>query len=132
RPPRQSLTDGPSTVFWVAVTALIVLIKPSTIPKLSLSTLASGAKQLVVQDALDTMVWSAFSSLWFTPITNVGVSSFAGADITTFFAPASICFWAVSLVRKKPVDSITTSAPTSPAFRLAGDLSVETASVLAV
>ena len=35
RPPRQSLLEGPSTVFWVAVVAWIVLIKPSTIPNLS-------------------------------------------------------------------------------------------------
>ena len=41
----------------------------------------------------------------------------------TFLAPASMCFWAVSLVRNRPVDSITTSAPTSPHFRLAGSFS---------
>ena len=43
---------GPSTVFWVAVTAWIVLINPSSIPKLSLMILAKGARQFVVQDAL--------------------------------------------------------------------------------
>ena len=53
RPPRQSLLEGPSTVFWVAVVAWIVLIKPSTMPKLSFMTFARGAKQLVVQDALE-------------------------------------------------------------------------------
>jgi hypothetical protein len=31
----------------------------------------------------------------------------------TFFAPAARCFSAVSLVRNRPVDSTTTSAPTS-------------------
>ena len=41
----------------------------------------------------------------------------------TFLAPASMCFCAVSLVRNRPVDSITTSAPTSPHFRLAGSFS---------
>jgi hypothetical protein len=40
----------------------------------------------------------------------------------TFFAPASMCFWAVSLVRKSPVDSMTMSAPTSPHFSSAGSL----------
>src|SRR6201996_9255538 len=74
RPPLQSLADGPSTVFWVAVTAWMVLIRPSSIPNLSFSTLAIGAKQLVVHEALDTMVCSAFNDLWLTPITNVGVS----------------------------------------------------------
>jgi hypothetical protein len=53
RPPRQSLLEGPSTVFWVAVVAWMVLIKPSTIPNLSWITLARGARQLVVQEALE-------------------------------------------------------------------------------
>ncbi len=35
--------------------AWTVVIRPSTIPKLSLITLASGAGQLVVQEALETM-----------------------------------------------------------------------------
>jgi hypothetical protein len=34
-PPRQSLCDGPSTVFRVAVMAWTVVIRPSTIPKLA-------------------------------------------------------------------------------------------------
>ena len=53
----------------------------------------------------------------------MGVSSLDGADCTTFFAPASRCFWQVSLVRKKPVDSTTTSAPTSFQRRFAGSFS---------
>src|SRR6201996_4068664 len=130
RPPLQSFADGPATVFWVAVTAWIVLIKPSSIPNLSFSTLAIGAKQLVVHEAFETIVWSAFNWVWLTPITKVGVSSFAGALITTFLAPASICFWAVSWVRNKPVDSITTSAPTSLHLRLAGSFSAVTRIVL--
>src|SRR5829696_5598901 len=40
--------------------------------------------------------------------------SVAGAEITTFFAPASRCFCAPSRFVKKPVDSSTTSTPTSP------------------
>ena len=46
--------EGPSTVFCVAVTACTVVMRPSTIPKLSWITLAKGARQLVVQLALDT------------------------------------------------------------------------------
>jgi hypothetical protein len=53
RPPRQSLLEGPSTVFCVAVVACTVVINPSTIPKLSWITLAKGARQLVVQEALE-------------------------------------------------------------------------------
>merc|ERR1719262_1149928 len=58
RPPRQSLPPrlGPSTVSCVAVIACTVVIKPSTSPKLSWTTLANGARQLVVQLALDTTV----------------------------------------------------------------------------
>jgi hypothetical protein len=53
RPPRQSFPEGPSTVFWVAVVAWTVVIKPSMMVYLSLRTLASGARQLVVHDALE-------------------------------------------------------------------------------
>jgi hypothetical protein len=34
RPERQSLPEGASTVFWVAVVAWQVVIRPSTMPKL--------------------------------------------------------------------------------------------------
>merc|ERR1719487_2023013 len=58
RPPRQSLPDGPSTVFCVAVVACTVVIKPSLMPYVSLMTLASGARQLVVHEALERMLIS--------------------------------------------------------------------------
>ena len=54
RPPRQSFLEGPSTVFWVAVVEWTVVIRPSVMPQLSCSTLAMGARQLVVQEALET------------------------------------------------------------------------------
>ncbi len=122
RPPRQSLLLGPSTVFCVAVAACTVVISPRLIPHLSLSTLAIGARQFVVQLALE-MIASPLYVLSFTPKTNIGVSSLEGADRMTFFAPASRCFCAVALSRNRPVDSITTSAPTSAHFRLAGSRS---------
>ena len=53
RPPRQSLLDGPSTVFCVAVAACTVVIRPRLMPHLSFSTLATGARQLVVHEALE-------------------------------------------------------------------------------
>ena len=55
RPPRQSLLEGPSTVFWVAVAACTVVISPRLIPKVSFNTLAIGARQLVVHDAFETI-----------------------------------------------------------------------------
>ena len=48
-------------------------------PHLSLSTLAIGARQLVVHEALE-MIASPLYFVWFTPKTNIGVSSFDGAD----------------------------------------------------
>ena len=48
--------------------------------------LARGARQFVVQDALDTTVILGSYLLLFTPITNIGASA-EGADITTFLAP---------------------------------------------
>src|SRR5205085_6886913 len=72
RPPRQSFLLGPSTVGCVEVIAWTVVISPSDRPKLSLMTLAMGARQLVVQEALETTVCLAGSYLvWLTPITSV-------------------------------------------------------------
>ena len=56
RPPRQSLFDGPSTVFCVAVAACTVVIRPRLMPKVSFNTLATGARQLVVHEAFEMMV----------------------------------------------------------------------------
>merc|ERR1711972_1136528 len=69
RPPRQSFADTPSTVFCVAVYAWIVVMRPFSMPTFSCrSTWHRGAKQLVVQDALDTMCIEDLSySLWLTP-----------------------------------------------------------------
>src|SRR5690606_2556369 len=100
RPPRQSLLLGPSTVFCVAVAACTVVIRPRLMPHLSCSTLASGARQLVVHEALEMIASPAYRS-WFTPNTNIGVSSLLGADWMTLRAPASRCFWQVSLVRNR-------------------------------
>mgnify|MGYP002508921531 CR=1 FL=1 len=39
---------------WVGVTEWTVVIRPSTMPNFSFRTLAMGARQLVVQEALET------------------------------------------------------------------------------
>ena len=49
---------------------------------------AIGAKQLVVHDAAEITVSAAVRTLWFVLNTTVGRSLPAGAEITTFFAPA--------------------------------------------
>merc|ERR1712061_457368 len=86
RPPLQSLAEGPSTVFWVAVVAWTVVMRPSRMPNLSWRTLAMGAKQLVVQEALETTVMSLEYLSSLTPMTNMGASA-EGAEMTTFLAP---------------------------------------------
>src|ERR1700746_3219621 len=93
-------------------------------PKLSRSTLAIGATQFVVQEALEMIVWASGSYLSsLTPIT-IGISwSLAGAEMMTFFAPASMCARAAGPVVNRPVDSITTSTPRSPHGSLAGSRS---------
>src|SRR3954447_10528214 len=96
-------------------------------PIASLATFATGARQLVVHDALE-MTWCAslsyFSKL--TPRTTVMSSSDAGAEMMTLVAPASMCFCASARFVKKPVDSTTTSTPRSFHGRLAGSRSAST------
>ena len=58
-------------------------------PNLSFRTFAIGARQLVVQEALETKFMSLVYLSRLTPQTNIGVSSLDGADMTTFLAPAS-------------------------------------------
>merc|ERR1719486_1897030 len=113
RPPRQSLPDGPSTVFCVAVVACTVVIRPSTIPYSSLMILASGARQLVVHEALDSTLMSLVYDVWLTPITNIGASA-EGAEMMTFLAPPCRYMLAFSMTVKMAVDSQTMSAPASP------------------
>lgn len=71
-----------------------------------------GARQLVVQDALEIIVSSFVNSCSLTPFTTVLTCSgpFAGALMRTFFAPALRWRLADSLVQKNPVDSTTISA----------------------
>merc|ERR1719171_416547 len=109
RPPRQSLPprEGPSTVSWVAVIACTVVMRPSTMPNLSLTTFASGARQLVVHEALLTTWMSDLYSVWFTPQTNIGTSSFGGAEMITFLQPPPRWRLAFGLSQKTPVDSQT-------------------------
>merc|ERR1719426_504604 len=110
RPPRQSLPDGPSTVFCVAVVACTVVMRPSLMPYVSLITLASGPRQLVVHEALESTLTSLVYLVWLTPITNMGASA-EGAEMITFLQPPWMCIEAFSMTVKMPVDSHTMSAP---------------------
>ena len=56
-----------------------------------------GARQLVVQEAAEMMVSSFFRVFSLTLKTTVGRSLPAGAEMTTFLAPALMWAWALSL-----------------------------------
>jgi hypothetical protein len=106
------------------VYAWTVVIRPLTMPKFSSRTLAIGATQLVVQEALEMTWWFAASYLSsLTPITIVMSSSLAGAEMMTFLAPPAMCFSASAFLVKMPVDSMTMSTPSSPHGRSAGSRS---------
>ncbi len=99
----------------------MVVIRPLTMPNSSLRALAIGARQLVVHDALEITVWAVGSYCsWFTPMTMVMSSLVAGAEMMTFLAPPSMCARALVASVKKPVDSMTTSAPTSAHLQVGG------------
>ena len=106
----------------------MVVISPRSMPHSSCSTFASGARQLVVQEALEMTVCFAGSySPSLTPMTTVTSSFLAGAEMMTFFAPPSTCTLALVASVKMPVDSITTSAPRSPHGNWAGSRSANEA-----
>ena len=120
-----------SRIRWSLVYEWIVFIRPRRIVNRSCTTLAAGARQLVVQLAL-LMIWccsgSYFPSL--TPSTIVMSSPLAGALMITFFAPASMWARALSASVKMPVDSITMSTPRSPHGSCAGSLTWRTLTAL--
>ena len=98
--------------------------KPSSIPYASWRTLASGARQLVVHEALETIRSPGSSSSSLTPSTTMrSMTSFAGTVSSTFSAPPRKCRSSFSRERKTPVDSTTRSAPSFPHGIAAGSFS---------
>jgi hypothetical protein len=90
--------------------------------KVVIDDLGWGAKQLVVQDALLTILSELSCFSWFTPITNMGALA-EGAEMMTLLAPPFKWAPTFSMVVKTPLDSMTYSAPASPYLMLAGSLS---------
>merc|ERR1719311_1932484 len=88
-------------------------MRPSTMPLFSCTIFASGARQLVVHDALERMLMSLVYAVWLTDITNIGASA-DGAEMITFLAPPLRWADALSMTVKMPVDSQTMSEPVSP------------------
>src|SRR3954464_1045019 len=109
----------------------MVVIVPLWMLKLSFTTLVMGARQLVVQLALEMMLCFAGSYLFsFTPSTMVMSSFVAGAEMMTFFTGPRMCFLASSALVKRPVDSITPCAPTEAQSNCAGAFWANTRIVL--
>merc|ERR1719379_819452 len=96
-------------------------MRPFSMPMPSFrSTWHKGAKQFVVQDALETTCMLALSySVWLTPMTKVFRSPLPGAEMMTFEAPASMWPFALSASTNRPVDSMTYSTPIAPHGNLA-------------
>src|SRR3954463_5647090 len=102
-------------------------MKPCLNPKLSITTFTIGTRQLVVQEAFEMIACFAGSYLsLFTPMQIVMSSPFAGAEITTFLAPAARCLDALSLSVKRPVLSSTNSTPRSFHGSFSGSLIADT------
>src|SRR6266545_6573489 len=105
----------------------MVVIDPFWRPNLSTSTLATGARQLVVQDALEMMLCLARSYiLSFTPSTSVTSSFLAGAEMMTFLTGPRICLQASLPSVNRQVDSTTICAPTEFQSSRAGSFCAKT------
>ena len=119
-----------SRSFWVSVFEWIVVRNPFSMPNSSLSTFATGASPFVVHDALLMIVCLSGSKVpSFTPSTIVLSSFFAGAEMITLRAPASMCARALVASVKKPVDSMTMSMSSAFQGSSAGLRSASTFSV---
>src|SRR5215475_7391129 len=102
----------------------MVVMVPDWILKVSWITLATGARQLVVHEALEIMWCFAGSYLpSLTPRTIVMSSFFAGAEMITFFTGPRRWALAFSASVNLPVDSMTTWAPTDSHLICAGSFS---------
>ncbi len=112
---------------WSLVYECTVDMKPRFTPNASSSTFTVVARQFVVQEALEMIRCFLGSYIWsLTPRTTVTSGSLAGAVMITFLAPACRCLDAVAVSRKMPVDSTTTSTPSSFQGRLAGSFTAVT------
>src|ERR1700757_5072107 len=103
----------------------MVVMMPLTMPQWASRTLTTGARQLVVQLALEMTLCLAASYLSsLTPRTRVMSSLVAGAEMMTFFTVVPRGALVASV--KGPVDSMTICAPTSAQGSLAGSRSAHT------
>src|ERR1035438_8551421 len=109
----------------------MVVIEPFSTPNFWCTTFTTGPRQLVVQLAFEMMLCLAGSyAALLTPRTSVTSSFLAGAEIMTFLTEPLMCLEASLPSVKKPVDSMTISAPTLVQSSSAGSLVLKTLMVL--
>src|SRR5216684_7832751 len=101
-------------------------MKPVSMPTVSFRTLATGARQFVVHEPLETTRCSLVSVSWLTPNTMVASAPSAGAETSTRLAPAVRCAEALSLAVKMPVHSSAMSTPSAFQGSFDGSRSAET------
>src|SRR5258706_15193062 len=88
---------------------------PTSMPNVSCSTFATGARQLVVQEAFETILCAAGSkSCSLTPMQMVTSASFEGAEMITCSTDFFRWSDAFAFEVNRPDDSTTISAPRSP------------------
>src|SRR3954467_6179906 len=88
---------------------------PISMPNVACSTFATGARQLVVHEAFETILCAAGSkSCSLTPMQMVTSASFDGAEMIT--CSTDFLRWsdAFAFEVKRPDDSTTISTPRSP------------------
>src|SRR5947208_810258 len=87
---------------------------PMVMRKRSCSTFATGARQFVVQEALEMILcFEGSKTFSLTPMQNVASASFDGAEMITVSTLLRRCRDAFSFEVKRPDDSTTISAPAS-------------------
>src|SRR5438034_574820 len=102
-------------------------MKPCLKPQLSSTTFTTGTRQFVVHEAFErTWCFAGSYFWWFTPITIVMSSPLAGAEMTTFFAPAARCLSASGRSVNRPVLSSTRSTPNAFHGSFSGSLIADT------
>ena len=108
-----------------------MVMRPRRMPKVSCSTLAMGARQFVVHEAFETMsCFRGSYASWLTPQQIVKSASLDGAEMMTFFAPASRCLAALARSVKSPLHSSTSSTPSDFHGSLPGSRSASTRIIL--
>ena len=102
---RLPLLCASSSVIWEGVSAWMVVAMPCWMGATSFNAFANGARPTISSESvrMDS----------FIPYTMVGTSLPAAAEMSTFFAPASMCACAFAREQYAPLHSSTTSISSS-------------------